>query len=286
MLDCTEYYKINNAIAGAVLTDAAFITALSGNATRIVWGGQDFGFPRIKCVLGGESLAAGAATRTPGRVVLSGRGGGLNVDEDRWIVPIPFWGVSTTEIAQPGDGIGEPYDANIVNMPWPEGSTLCDGTVSKLYGVAANTYSAFVLYRQFGAKCTAPKGGRVAVVTYDKGGDSTTVVWNTFENAAQNAAGELLKDHNYRLLWIQSTAEAISDKEMNLVRVTVPGFPPLIVPGGGCFFGPPGTSRKIWFLDDSVMMRGDAVHKVEGHIGAACQPLIHIGWEDMGVRQG
>ena len=285
MLDCIEYYKINNSAAGLVLTDAAFLTALTGNATRIVWGGKDYGFPNIKCILGVESLGAGIATRVPGRLLLSGRGGGLNVDEDRYVVPIPFWAISTTELAQPGDGIGERYDSNLVGMPWPEGSTLCDGTVSMLYGAGAATYSAFVIYRQFGSKAPAPRGGRVVIVTYDKGADSTTVVWNTFENAAQNAAGELLKDHNYRLLWIQSTAQALADKEMNLVRVTVPGQPPLIVPGGGCCFGPPGTMRKIFFLDDSIMMRGDAVHKVEAHIGAACQPLVHIGWEDMGLRK-
>lgn len=269
-------------MAGLVLTDAAFIESLTGDAKRIMFGGRDYGFPNIKAILGVESLGAGIATRTPGRLVLSGFGGGLDPNQHRAVVPIPFWAISTTELAQPGDGVGEKYDVNKVNFPWPDGASLCDGTVSKLYGVGANTYSAFVIYRQFGKKAPPPKGGIVVVVTYDKGGDSTTVVWTTIQNAAQNAAGELQKEHVYRLLWIQSTAEALGDKEINLVRVTAPDQPPLIVPGGGSCFGPPGTSRKIWFLDDSIVMRGDAVHKVEVHIGAACQPLVHIGWEDMG----
>lgn len=283
MLDCTEYYKINNAAAGLVLTDAAFLSAKSGAAESLVGpDGKDYGYPRIKAVLGIESLVAGVATRTPGFVVLSGQGGGLHVDEDKYIVPIPWSAIGTTELGHNPDEVGRPYDQIKINMPWPKGSTLCDGVVSKAFGCGANTYQAFVLYRQFGKKATKPKGGRVVIVSYDKGGDSTTVIWNEFTNVAKNAAGELLKDHKYRLLWIGSLAE---DKEINLIRVTVPGFPPLIVPACGAVSlgnATYGAARKVYFLDDSIELRGDKVHKVEGHIGAAHRPVIYIGWEDMG----
>ena len=265
------------------MTDAAFLTRKTGEASSLVGpDGKDHGYPRIKSVLGIESLVAGIATRTPGFVVLSGRGGGLVVDEDKYIVPIPFSAIGTTELGHDPDEVGRKYDQHIINMPWPKGSTLCDGVVSKLFGCGANTYSAFVIYRQFGRKCAKPKGGRVVVVSYDKGGDSTTVIWNEMENVAQNAAGELLKDHKYRLLWIGSLAE---DKEINLIRVTVPGFPPLIVPACGAVSlgnSTYGAARKVYFLDDSIELRGDMAHKVECHIGAAHRPVVYIGWEDMG----
>ena len=166
MLQCDEYYKINNAATGLVLTDAAFLTALSGDAESVTGpDGKDYGYPNIKCALGVESLVAGIATRTPGFCVLSGRGGGLVVDEDKYIFPIPFSAIGTTELAQDADEVGRPYDQHKINMPWPKGSTLCDGTVSKLFGAGANTYTAFVLYRQFGKKCSPPRGGRVVVVS-------------------------------------------------------------------------------------------------------------------------
>ena len=215
--------------------------------------------------------------------MLSGRGGGLTVDEDKFIVPIPWSAIGTTELGHNPDEVGRSYDQHKIYMPWPKGSTLCDGVVSKLFGCGANTYSAFVLYRQFGKRCPKPRGGRVVTVVYDKGGDSTTVAWTEIKNAAMNAAGQLLKDHKYRLLWIGSVSE---DKEINLVRVTTPGFPPLIAPACGAVVlqnASYGASRKVYFLDDSIMLRGDKVHKVEVHIGAAQQPVVYIGWEDMGT---
>ena len=284
MLDCTEYYKINNAAAGVVLTDAAFITALSGKARRVVFGSIDGGFPPIKCALGVESLITGIAVRTPGFCVLSGFGGGLDVNEDKYIFPVPFAAIGTTELAGDADERGRRYDENSLNMPWPEGSSLCDGTVSKLFGCGANTYEAFVLYRQFGPKCALPKGGRVVVVSYDKGSDNTAIQWSDSHNGVKNDAGELLVDHNYRLLYISSVSE---DDVTNLIRVTVPGFPPLIAPGCGGVVKQNATyggAMKVYFLDDSVTMRGDAVHKVEMHIGLAQQPVTYIGWEDMGKR--
>ena len=282
MLDCVESYKLNTATAGTALADATFVTQLTGKAQRVVHGSVDGGFPNIKCVLGVESLVAGAATRIPGFVILSGRGGGLNSNEDRYMVPIPWSAIGTTELGHNPDERGRRYDENMVNMPWPEGSTLCDGTVSKAYGAVANSYQAFVLYRQFGAKCEAPKGGRVVIIKYDKGGDNTTVAWSTVKNTSYNAAGELLPDHKYRLLWTASLSE---DAETNLIRVTTPGYPPLIAPACGAVVignAALGGARRVYFIDDSIMMRGDAIHHVEVHIGAVQQPVIYLGWEDMG----
>ncbi len=281
-----EYYKLNNATTGLVLTDAAFITQLTGKAQAIVWGDKDYGYPRIKAVLGIESLVAGLATRTPGYVLLSAFGGGMNTDEDRWIVAIPWSAIGTTELGHDVDEQGRKYDMIKLNMPWPKGSTLCDGVVSKAFGAGANTYQAFVIYRQYGKKCAPPKGGRVVVIKYDKGGDSTTVVWTDIKNASMNLKGELLSDHLYRLLYVSTVAE---DKEVNLVRVTTKGYPPLIAPGCGAVSlqsNAIGGARKVYFLDDSIMLRGDQTHKVEIHIGAAHQPLVFIGWEDMGKIGG
>ena len=281
MLDCTEYYKINNAATGLVLTDAAFLTNLNGKAKRAIYGSVDGGFPVIKCVLGVESLVSGIATRTPGFVVLSGRGGGLDANEDRYLCPIPFLGIGTTEVQNPDDR-GRRYDENMLNMPWPEGSTLCDGTVSKLFGCGANTYSAFVLYRQFGAKCPPPQGNRSIVVAYTKTADYTTIIWTGNNYAAKNAAGELLPDHKYRLLYVSSSAE---DAELNLIRITVPGYPSLIAPGCGSVVltnATYGGAGKVYFLDDSIMIRGDAAIQIEGHVGAVNLPVIYLCWEDMG----
>jgi hypothetical protein len=85
----------------------------------------------------------------------------------------------------------------------------------------------------------------------------------------------------YRLLWASFDAQALTDTEALMGRVTVPGYPPLTWCGGGGYYHPKGA-RRILFYDDSVMMRGDSVHKVEAHIGAAMQGLVHLGWEDYG----
>jgi hypothetical protein len=285
MLFCKEYYKINNATTGLVLTDAAFITEKTGKSQRRVWGTADYGFPPIYAVSGVEALAAGAKVRL-GYVVLSGLGGGYDTNYDRIEVPIPQWATvlpqTTANDDSPVNEVGyERYDKYVINMPYPEGMTLCDGTVSKLYGSLANSYSAFVLYQRAGPACPPPRGGPVRNVAYDKGGDATTIVWNEMENVEQNAAGELDPGRKYRLLWGAFDAEAITDSEALMGRVTVPGYPPLTFCGSGGYFHPKGT-RRIMFLNDSIMMRGDAVHKVECHIGTAMQGLVHLGWEDYG----
>ncbi|GAH01077.1 unnamed protein product, partial [marine sediment metagenome] len=87
--------------------------------------------------------------------------------------------------------------------------------------------------------------------------------------------------HKYRLLWGAFDSQAVDDGEANMARVTVPNYPPLTFPGGGTEFNAAGV-RRIYFIDDSIMMDGDEVHRVEGHIGVANRPLIHLGWEDMG----
>lgn len=285
---CKEYYKINNATSGLVLTDAAFITDLSGESVRQK--GRGFsGYPRIHAALGVESLAAGMPD-IPGRgmcnLTLLNGGDDVDINYDIWQFPLP-WLAALADVTA-GDlqyvqtePIVELFNRHKLNMPYPEGSTLCDGTTSKLFGSVANSYSAFVLYMLAGKACPASKGGPIHIVTYDKGGDATTVIWNIFENAKQTAAGELKANHKYRLLWAAMDAQAEADKEANLGRVTVPEYPPLTFPAGGSLFNAYGI-RRVYFMDDSIMMDGDAVHKVEGHIGAACQPLIHLGWEDMG----
>lgn len=285
MLFSKEWYLANAGAAGTVMADAHFITDLTGKAQERVWGNKSYGYPGIYAALGVESLAAGIQTAGLGYAKLTLLNGGVDPNFDRWEIPMPWWGTIGDITA--GDlsatyptPVYENFDRHILNMPYPSGSSLADGTVSKVYGSAANTYSAIVFYQMAGARAPPPKGGRVTVISYDKGGDSTTVVWNTFENAAQNAAGDLREEKYYRLLWGAMDAQALNDKEANLARVTVPGYPPLIFPGGGCYYGQRGA-RRIMFLTDSVVMKGNAVHKVEGHIGAACQPLIHLAWEEM-----
>lgn len=284
---CKEWYLANAGTAGTAVADAHFITDLTGNAQRRAHQGADLGYPRIHAALGVSSLAAGVQTpgRSYGILTLLGSD---EVDRsfDHYHFPIPWWGtigdITAGDLQYMYTTISnERFNSNVLNMPYPEGSTLTEGTTSKIYGTVANDYTAVVLYQLAGSVAPPPRGGPWHVVTYDKGSDSTTVVWNTLENAAQNAAGELRKDHWYRLLWGAFDAQAAQDKEANLARVTVPDYPPLIFPGGGCYFNGVGM-RRVWFLDDSILMDGDAVHKVEGHIGAACQPLVHLCWEDMG----
>lgn len=285
MLFCKEYYKINNATTGLVLTDAAFLTELTGYAQRLNWGGQDYGFPPIKCVHAVEALAAGAKVRL-GYCTMTGLGGGLDANYDRWHFIVPQWATILPQTTANDDSPMNPvsyerYDEQQLWMPYPDGMTLCDGTVSKLFGSLANSYSAFVLYRQAGPTAPPPQGGPVSIVKYDKGSDQTTIVWEQLENAAQNAAGELRKDRKYRLLWGSYDAQAITDTEALMARVTVDGYPPLTFCGAGGYYHPQGA-RRVMFLDDSIVLRGDAVHKVEGHIGAACQPTVNLGWEDIG----
>lgn len=284
---CKEYYKINNATTGLVLTDAAFLTDLTGKAVRQNGRGYS-GYPRIHAVSGVEALQAGLAD-VPGRghLVLTLLGAdGVDLNYDRWQASIP-WMSALADVTAGDlqyvqtDIINEEFDRQRLNMPYPEGSTLCDGTISKLYGSVANSYSAFVLYMLAGSAAPKPKGGPVHIVTYDLGGDSTTLVWNTLENAAQNAAGELKPDHWYRLLWGAFDSQAVADGEALMARVTVPNYPPLTFCGGGTLFNSVGI-RRIWFLTDSICLSGDQVHKVEGQIGIANQPLVHLGWEDMG----
>ena len=283
VLKCLDYYKINNATTGVVLTDAAFLTALSGKAVDVDGKGT---YPPIYAGLGVEALAAGAATAPGGYLTLTSSGvQGLDPVWDQWNLPIPFYSLRTTEIDQPYN-MFEPFDRYILNMPYPQGSTLCDGTYSKLFGSAANTYSAFVLYQMYGQLAPPPRGGKCQIVTYDKGSDVTTIVWETAENAAQNAAGELRPDHVYRLLWGSFTAQAVNDTEALMARLTVPGFNgvsynPIIIPGSGGLYNPKGA-RRIMFLTDSVMMKGDSVHRVEMHVGTTCRPLVHLCWEDFG----
>ena len=278
---CKEWYLINCATTGLALTDAAFLTDKSGNAKDLTGKGA---YPPIYSALGVEALAAGAATNVGGYVTLAPTGvEGMDPVWDRWSFPVPFYSLRTTEIDQPY-WFNEAFDRHQLNIPYPNGSTLVDGTYSKAFGVAANTYLAFVLYQLEGAPCIPsrwPNGGKVQVVAYDKGSDVTTVIWETMENAAQNTAGELRKDHLYRLLWGSFTAQAMNDTEALMARVTVPGYPALTFPGSGGFYNPLGA-RRIWFLKDSITMKGDAVHKVEGHLGTTCRPLVHLAWEDMG----
>jgi len=285
---CKEWYLINTADAGTAVADAHFITDGTGKAQERIFGNQSVGYPNIYAALGVECLAAGIQVPGKGYAELTLLNGPTSIDPnyDRWIFPIPWYGtvgdITAGDLQYVRSGIiNEPFDANILNMPYPNGSTLADGTVSKVYGSAANTYTAFVLYQLAGPRAPPSRGGLQHIVTYDKGGDSTTVVWNTFENAAQNAAGELRPNHKYRLLWGAMDAQAGNDTEALIARVTVPGYPALMFPGAGGYYNEIGF-RRIWFLNDSVMMRGDAVHKVEGHIGTACRPLIHLAWEDMG----
>ena len=288
---CKEYYKINNATTGLVVTDAAFLTDKTGKAQRQTHGTQDLGYPRIHSALGVESLAAGLQVSGRGYANLTLLGADLvDANFDIWQFPIPWWApigdVTAGDLQYVyTDVVNEQFDRHILNMPYPDGSSLADGTTSKVFGSGANTYTAFVLYMLAGKKAPAPRGGPVHIVTYDKGSDCTTVVWNELENAAQNAAGELKADHMYRLLWAALDAQALVDKEANMGRVTVPGYPALTFPGAGSMFNSIGM-RRIYFVTDSVMMRGDAVHKVEAHVGAACQPLAHIGWEDFGKIRG
>lgn len=285
MLFTKEWYLINCGTAGTALTDAGFLTALTGNSQERVWGGTSYGYPDIKCALGTDCLAAGAAAGPASSgVVLTGVGGGINANWDRWYFPIQWFAVGTTEFNAPFP-ISEPYDKHMLNMPYPNGATLVDASVSKAYAMVANSYLSFVLYQQAGPAPPAPQGGKLNKVVYDKGGDSTTVVWNTFENAAQNAAGELQKDHMYRLLCVSMEAQAHSDTEANMARFTVDGWPALTIPGAGGHFSTVGMSRRVYFMDDSIMLKGDAVHKVEGHIGTACRPTIHAWWEDFGPVQ-
>ena len=283
MLFSKEWYLINAGTAGTVIADAHFITDGTAASQRRVWG-QDYGFPPIKSVLGVEALAAGTAAPPGSHVVLSGIGGGLDANWDRWEVPIPFYSVGTADINQPNPRY-EAYDNHLINMPYPDGCTLADGTVSKVFANAANTYIALVFYQQAGPVCLPPSGGQLHMVKYDKGGDSTTIVWNELENAAQNTPGELEKDHLYRLLWGSFDAESVSNTEALIARVTVPGYPALMFPGAGGNYHPKG-SRRIMFLDDSILLRGDTVHKVEGHIGTACQPTVNLAWQDMGKLAG
>ncbi|GAH07034.1 unnamed protein product, partial [marine sediment metagenome] len=55
---CKEGYLINAAAAGSAITDASFLTDLTGNAIRRKAPGYS-GFPRIHAALGVESLQAG-----------------------------------------------------------------------------------------------------------------------------------------------------------------------------------------------------------------------------------
>jgi len=286
---CKEYYKINNATTGLVLTDAAFLTDKSGKAVKQDGAGFK-GFPRIHAASGVEALQAGLAD-VPARgfcnLTL------LNADEidmnfDRWQFSLPWFSALADVTAGDlqyirQDIVNEAFNRQKLNMPYPEGSTLCDGTISKLFGSVASSYSAFVLYMLAGKKARPPRGGPQHIVTYDLGGDSTTIVWNELENAAQNAAGELKPTHKYRLLWGAFDSQAVADGEALMARVTVPGWPPLTFVGGGTIFNSVGI-RRIWFVDDSIEMDGDSVHKVEGHIGVANQPLVHLCWEDMGKK--
>ena len=286
---CKEYYKINNAITGVVLTDAAFITDLTGNAQARVWQNK-VSYPDIYAISGVEALKT--ATKVAPRGYLNAtllNCEGVNRDYDSWQVPIPWWSAMSDVTA--GDlqysrqtVVNERFDENVVNMPYPEGSTLCDADKSKLYGTEANTYTAFVLYQLVGAPCAPPRGGKVHIVTYDKGSDYTTLIWEQAENAAQNAAGELQKDHDYRLLWGAFDAQALADSEELMARVTVSNYPPLTFVGGGSYYNAIGA-RRIWFLTDSITLRGDAVHKVEGQVGTTSQGLVHLAWEDMGKRK-
>jgi len=285
MLFCKEWYLNNAGTAGTVVADAHFITDKTGYSQRRVWGGTDYGFPDIKCISAVEALAAGAKLRL-GYGTLTGLGGGYDANYDRYSFIIPQWSNILPSVTANDDaGVNptqyERYDEQQLWMPYPDGMTLCDGTVSKIFASLASSYSAFVLYQQAGSTAPPPRGGRVSVVKYDKGSDLTTVVWNVMENAAQNAAGELRKDRMYRLLWGSFDAQALTDTEALMARVTVDGYPPLIFCGAGSYYHPQGA-RRIMFLDDSIVMRGDAVHKVEGHIGAASQPTVNLGWEDIG----
>jgi len=282
-IHCKEWYLINCATTGLALTDAGFLTDATGNAKDLTGKGE---YPPIYAALGVEALAAGAATAPGGYVTLAPTGvEGMDPLWDRWSFPVPFYSLRTTEIDQPY-WLNERFDRHILNVPFPNGSTLVDGTYSKAFGSAANTYLAFVLYQLTGSPCPPSRiaqgqPGKLQIVAYDKGSDCTTVVWNTLENAAQNTAGELRKDHLYRLLWGSFTAQAVNDTEALMARVTVQDQPALTFPGSGGFYNPLGA-RRIWFLTDSIMMKGDSVHKVEGHIGTACRPLCHLAWEDMG----
>lgn len=280
MIFSKHWYLINAGTAGTAVADAQFITDKTAASQRRIWGSADYGFPRIHAALGVEALKAGTATAYSGYCKLTGLGGGLDTNWDRWEFPIPFFSLRTTEIDQPEVGY-ERFNTNMLNMPYPEGCTLADGTVSKVYGNAANTYIAFVLYQLAGPAAPAPRGGKLNFVNYDKGSDVTTVVWETLENAAQNAAGELEKDHMYRLLWASYDAQGIGDSESTLACIRAPGYPDLDFPGAGSLYAPSG-SRRILFLDDSIMLKGDAVHEARGHIGTTARPVLHAAWEDFG----
>lgn len=283
---CEDIYDLNAGTAGTALGDAMFLQSATGSAKRRKLGSQDFGYPGIYAALGVEALAAGIQVPGRGYVELTLLNGGVDPNFDRWELRAPWYGpigdVTAGDLQYVrSNGINEAFDSQLVGMPWPEGSTLVDASVSKTYGSAANTYLEMVLYMLAGPRARPSRGGKVHTVTYDAGGDIGAAAWAQLENAAQNAAGELRKDHLYRLLWGALDAQAADDTEALAWKLEVSGYPALIGPGGGSYFNAKGF-RRIWFLTDSVMMRGDEVHKVSALVGADCQPLVHLGWEDMG----
>ena len=284
---CKENYLLDADTAGTVVADAQFLTDLTGKAVKQNAPGYS-GYPNIHAALGVEAIQVGLAdVPARGFVNLTElNNDNIDINYDIWQFPTPFYSALADVTAGDlqyirQDMVHEPFNKHKLNMPYPEGSTLTDGTTSKIFASVTSTYQAWVLYMLGGKKAPKPRGGPVHTVTYDKGGDSTTLEWNILENAAQNAAGELKPTHKYRLLWGAFDSQAVADGEALLGRVTVPNHPPLTFPGAGTIFNSVGI-RRVYFIDDSIVMDGDAVHKVEGQIGIANQPLVHLGWEDMG----
>lgn len=287
---CEEVYQLDADIVGTVLADANFLTLGSGEPSERTWKGRSFGYPAITAALGVEALAAGLKDAGGDAYLeLTSMRGPYDANFDRWRIPIEFWShigdVTAGDLQPPGfSSVDEAFNRHSMNMKWTNGSDLVDGTVSKLFGSGTDLYIALALYMQVG-KSPSPHTGRNTIVTYDKGGDVTTVAWTVMENAKQNAIGELRKDRRYRLLWGSFTPEATLDKEALMCRVTVPDYPSLLIPGMGSIYAKKGMGRRVWFMDDSIYLNGDAIHKVESLVGAACQPLAHLCWEDVGPKR-
>lgn len=287
---CEGIYQLDADIVGTVLADANFKDLASGEPTRRSHQGSDVGYPEITAALGVEALAAGLQdSGGDAYLELSVIGNdAIDITYDRWRVPIPYWShvgdvtAGDLQLVKPTAVQDEPFDRHRLSIPWIEPSDLVDGSVSKLFGSGSDLYIFMCLYMTVNPS-PSPGSGRHTIVTYDKGGDSTTVDWTILENARQNAAGELRKDRRYRLLWGNFAPQATVDKEALAVRVTVPQYPPLMFPGQGSLYTKEGMGRRVWFLSDSIFMNGDDIHKVEGFIGAACQPLAHLCWEDVGA---